>query len=337
MAAMSCENCSLQYYSQINQPLEASCMLLLIMLGKLSLNLFMLGVRRRDIKQSFMGYFCISLALLDFTLLVTIAFISYFEDFALCGVRFTKYHICLLTQIISFMYGVLHYPVCLVAVLDYYMTITQTSKPPSKGQRLFYILAVVFIWISVLFYILKHPAVSAELEIQNHFFTYRCPSYISVQSHWLSLAIQFVICVALVICWPEVITMVRSVRIISFTSEIVLIFSYASDCNRTVCKKQLLTRLLICFLGTWAPFVFLQMIILLLGAQIPAYVEMNVPWLYFINSFLIATAYWFRCHDIQLTERTWSADPFVSWKFCFIPFNNQNTEQAEKPGTVVIC
>ncbi|XP_032639587.1 putative G-protein coupled receptor 160 [Chelonoidis abingdonii] len=335
MAAISCANCSLQYYSQLNQPLEASCVLLLIMLGKVSLNLFMLGVRRWDVKQSFMGYFCISLALLDFTLLVTIAFISYFEDFALWGVRFTKYHICLFTQIISLMYGVLHYPVCLVSVLDYYMTVAQTRKPASIGQRLLYILSVIFIWISVLFYILKVPAVSAELEIQNHFFT--CPFYISVQSYWLSLAILFVIGVALVICWSEVITMVRSVRIISFTSVTVLIFSYASDCDCTVCKKQLLTRLLICFLGTWTPFVFLQMIILLLGAQIPAYMEMNVPWLYFINSFLIATAYWFRCHDIQLTEGMWSADPFVSWKFCFIPFNNQNTEQAEKPGTEIIC
>lgn len=305
------------------------------MLAKVSLNLFMLGVGRQDIKQHFMGYFCISLALLDFTHLMNIAFISYFEDFALWGMRFTKYHICLFSQIISFMYGIMHYPVCLLCFLDYYMTIAQNSKPANIGQRLFYILVVVFIWISVLFYVLKVPAVSAELEIQNHFFT--CPLYISVQSYWLSLAILFVICVALVICWSEIITMVRTVRIISFTSETVLIFSSASDCYCTVCKKQLLTRLLICFLGTWAPFVFLQMIILLLDAQIPAYMEMNVPWLYFINSFLIATTYWFRCHDIQLTERTWSADPFVSWKFCFIPFNNQNTEQAENPVPVIIC
>ncbi|XP_074859726.1 putative G-protein coupled receptor 160 [Carettochelys insculpta] len=335
MAAKSCENCSIRCYNQLNRPLEASCMLLLIMLGKVSLNLFTLGVRRRNVKQCFMGYFCISLALLDFTHLVNIAFISYFEDFALWGVRFTKYHICLFTQIISFAYGILYYPVCLMSVLDYYITIAPTPKHASIGQRLFYILAVVSLWISALYYVLKVPALAVELEIQNHFFT--CPFYISVQSYWLSLVILFVICMALMICWSEIVTMVRTVRIISFTRETVLIFSYAVDCDCTVWRKQLLTRLLICFLGTWAPFVFLHMIILLLGAQIPAYVEMNVPWLYFINSFLIATAYWFRCRDIQLTEWTWSADPFVSWKFCFIPFNNQNTEQAEKPSTVIIC
>ncbi|XP_019358822.1 PREDICTED: probable G-protein coupled receptor 160 [Gavialis gangeticus] len=337
MAALPCENCSLHYhYSQANPPLEASCMLLLIMLGKVSLDLFMLRVRRQNIKESFMGYFCISLALIDFTLLMNIAFISYFKDFALWGVRFTKYHICLFTQIISFTYGVLYYPIYLVAGLDYYMTINQTSQPPNISQRLFYILAVVLIWISGFSYILQVPTIYAKFRIQNNFFVYQCPLYSSDQSYWISLAMLFVICMVFVTWWSEAIAIVRSVRMISFKNKAVLLFSYMSDYNHTGCKKQLLTRLLICFLGTWAPFVLLQVILLLLGAQIPAYMEMNVPWLYFINSFLIATAYWFRCHDIKLTERTWSVDPFVSWKFCFIPFNNQNTEQAEKPGTVIV-
>lgn len=337
MAALFCENCSGQYhYPQAHQPFEISGMLLLIMLGKVSLDFFMLQVKQKNVKASFMGYFCVSLALLDLILLINIAVIFYFEDFALWGVRFTKYHICLFTQIISLTYGILHYPVCLVAGLDYYMTIAQTSQHPRQAQRLFYVFVVIFIWISVFFCTLKVPAIYEELEIRNHFSPYQCPLYVSVQSYAVSFAMLLLIGTAFMVSRKEVITMILSVRVISFANQPVLMFSYASNNNGTCFKWQLLTRLLVCFLGTWAPFVLLQFIILFLGARIPAYMEMNVPWLYFINSFLIAVAYWCRCHDVELTEEMWSTDPFVSWKFCFMPFNNENTEPAEKPGTVIV-
>lgn len=256
--------------------------------------------------------------------------------FALWGVRFTKYHICLFTQIISLTYGTLHYPVYLVAGLDYYMTVAQTSQFPCRGRRLFYICVVAFIWISGFFCILKVPAIYEELEIQNHFSPYQCPVYVSMQSYSVSVAMLVLLGMALMVCWKEVITMLLAVRVASFAGQHVLMFSYGPNNNSTCFKQQLLTRLLICFLGTWAPFVLLQFIILFLGAWIPAYMEMNVPWLYFINSFLIGVAYWCRCHDVELTEEMWSTDPFVSWKFCFMPFNNENTEPAEKPGTVIV-
>ncbi|XP_063194803.1 probable G-protein coupled receptor 160 [Chroicocephalus ridibundus] len=336
MAAVLCENCSGQYhYAQVNQPLEISCMLLLIIFGKVFLDFFMLQVKQRNVKVSFMGNFCVSLALLDFMLLMSILFIFYFEDFALWGVRFTKYHVCLFTQITSLIYGILHYPVYVVAGLDYYMTIAQTSQFPKRGQRLLYVFAVVVIWMSGFFCILKVPAIYEGLEIQNRFSPYQCPLYASVQSYSVSCAMVLLIGMALVACRKEVLTMLLSVRVVSFASQPVLMFSSVSN-NSTCFKRQLLTRLLICFLGTWAPFVLLQIIILFLGARIPAYMEMNVPWLYFINSFLIAVAYWCRCHDVELTEEMWSTDPFVSWKFCFMPLNNENTEPADKPGTVIV-
>ncbi|NXL92540.1 GP160 protein, partial [Alectura lathami] len=339
MAALLCENCSGQYHhSQANQPLEISCILLLMMLGKVSLDFFMLQVKPTKVKVSFMGYFCVSLAVLDFILLMNIAVIFCLEDFALWGVRFTKYHICLFTQITSLTYGTLHYPVCLLAGLDYFVTVAQTSQYPRSSQRLLYVFVVVFVWISGFFCILKVPAVYEELEIQNHFSPYQCPLYVSVQSYSVSFAMLLLTGTALMVCWKEALTMLLSVRVVSFASQPALLFSYVSNNSSTCFTRQLLTRLLICFLGTWAPFVILQFIILLLGARIPAYIEMNVPWLYFINSFLIALAYWCRRHDVELTEETWPADPFVSWKFCFVPFHNENTEPAEKPGTaIVIC
>ncbi|KFW09934.1 PREDICTED: probable G-protein coupled receptor 160 [Eurypyga helias] len=335
MAAILSENCSGQYHStQVHQPLGVSCMLLLVMLGKAFLDFFMLQIKQKKVKVSFMGYFCVSLVLVDFMLLLSISFIFYFEDFVLWGVRFTRYYICLLTQIISLTYGILHYPVYLVAALDYYVTVAQTSQFPKRGQRLLYVFAVVVIWISGFLCILKVPAIYEELEVQNCVSPYQCPLHASVQSYSVSCAMLLLMSVAFLACWKEVTTMLLSVRAVCFDGQPVLMFSYLS--NGTCFKWQLLTRLLICFLGTWAPFVFLQIILLFLGARIPAYVEMNVPWLYFINSFLIAGAYWCRCHDVELTEEMWATDPFVSWKFCFMPFNNENTEPADKPGAVIV-
>ncbi|NXP71928.1 GP160 protein, partial [Ramphastos sulfuratus] len=337
MAAIPCENCSGQYHStHVHQPLEISCMLLLIMLGKVFLDFFMLKVKQKNVKVSFMGYFCVSLALVDFTLLLTISFIFCFEDFAVWGVRFTKYHTCLFTQIISLTYSIMHYPVYLVAGLDYYMTIAQNSQFPKIGHRIVYVLLVVVIWIAGFFWILEVPAVCEELEIQNRFSPYQCPLHASLQSYSVSCAVVLLLGTALLACWKEVLSMLLSVRVISFSSQPVLMFSYVANNSGAGFKRQLLTRLLVCFLGTWAPFVLLQVIILFLGAQIPAYMEMNVPWLYFINSFLIAVAYWCRSQDVELTEEMWSTDPFVSWKFCFMPFNNENTEPADKLGTVIV-
>ncbi|NXS93953.1 GP160 protein, partial [Jacana jacana] len=337
MAALRCENCSGQHhYAQVRQPLETSCTLLLIMLGKVFLDFFMLQVQQKRVKVSFMGNFCVSLALLDLTLLLGLSFIFCFEDFALWGVRFTKYHICLLTQIVSLTYGTLHYPVYLVAALDHYATVARSSPLPERAQRFLYPFAVLVIWTSGFFCVLKVPAVYQQLEIGNLLSPYRCPLYASGQSYSVSCAMVLCVATALVACRKEVLTMLLSLRVVSVAAQPVLMFSYVSSNGGTCSKWQLLPRLLICFLGTWAPFVLLQMIILFLGAQVPAYVEMNVPWLYFVNSFLIAVAYWCRWQEVEWTEEMWARDPFVSWKFCFIPFNSDNPEPADKPGTVIV-
>uniref|UniRef100_F7BMC5 G protein-coupled receptor 160 n=1 Tax=Ornithorhynchus anatinus TaxID=9258 RepID=F7BMC5_ORNAN len=301
MAALSPENCSFQsQMSQGSQPLDGSGVLLLIILGKTFLNLFVLGARRKTVYQSFLEYFSISVAIIDFTLLATLSFIAYFEDFALWDVRFTKYHMCLFTQIISFTYGLSHYPVFLVAGLDYYVTVLQTSRPPPARQKLSYAVAVVLIWISIFFYTLEDPNTYSSLTARRDFYFYQCPFYVSIQSYRLSFAVVLVLFLVLVACWSEVVTLIRSTRIASYMNETVLFFpSAAGHAQAGVSKKQFSTKLTICFLGTWAPFVFLQILILLLDVRIPAYIEMNVPWLYFINSFLIAAVYWVRRPELQ--------------------------------------
>ncbi|XP_054839078.1 probable G-protein coupled receptor 160 [Eublepharis macularius] len=340
MAVMFWESWSFLHfqYGHIFQPSEPSRALLLIMLGKVLLNLFLLRIRRRNLRESFMVHFCISLALVDLVLLVTMFFIFYFQDFMIMGIRFTKYHICLLAQIMAVTYGVLHYPISLMTGLDYYLTITKASKSPNVCRRLLYIVTVILTWISVLCYVLTLPSNTVGLDNQLYNSGYQCPFYISSQSYWLSLGMLLIICLAFVLCWSEVVAMVQPLKLVLYKSETVLFFPHMPECSPRDCAKHFLTRLLVCFVGNWAPFVFLQMLIVLLDVQIPAYIEMNVPWLYFTNSFLIAVAYWVRRRQIELTEEVWDADPFVNWKFCFVPFHSQNADEKQKPTSeIVIC
>ncbi|XP_016058471.1 PREDICTED: probable G-protein coupled receptor 160 [Miniopterus natalensis] len=337
MTALSSENCSSQYQlHQTSQPLDGNCLLVLIILGKIILNILTLGMRRKNTCQNFMDYFCISLAFVDLLLLVNISIISYFRDFVLLGIRFTKYHICLFTQIISFTYGFLHYPIFLVAYIDYHLNFSKANFP-FKCQKLFYFFIVVLIWISVFAYVLGDPAIYQNLNAQN-VYSYQCPFYVSIQSYWLSFSMVMILLMAFITSWSEVTTLVQAIRITSYMNETVLYFPFSSHSNYTVSsKKTLLPKFIVCFLGTWLPFVLLQIITLLFKVQIPAYIEMNIPWLYFVNSFIIATVFWFNCHKLSLRDIALPVDPFVNWKCCFIPLAIHNIEQIEKPISIITC
>ncbi|CAH6789229.1 probable G-protein coupled receptor 160 [Phodopus roborovskii] len=336
MTALSSVNCSFQHLlHQSKQPLDVNCLLFLIILGKILLNSLILGMKRKDTYWNFMEYFCFSLAFVDLLLLINISILSYFRDFVVLGIRFTKYHICLLTQIISFTYGFLHYPVCLLACIDHCFNLSRATKHSSKWQKLFYFLTVILIWTSVFAYVLGAPAISQSLKTHRASM-YQCPSYVSTQSYWLSLSMLMVLFVAFLISWPEVVALVQAIRIASYMNKTVLYFPFQSHSGYTVRSREaLLPRLIVCFLGTWFPFVVLQVLTLSLRVQIPAYVEMNVPWLYFVNSFLIAAVYWFNSQKLYLRDGILPVDPFVNWKCCFVPVHR--LKQVERPVSIIIC
>ncbi|XP_021052455.1 probable G-protein coupled receptor 160 [Mus pahari] len=336
MTALSSKNCSFQYQLHPpQQPLEPSCLLFLIILGKVLLNILILRVKREDTCWTLMEYFCFSLAFVDLLLLVNISILTYFRDFVVLGIRFTRYHICLLTQIISFTYGFLQYPVCSLACVDYWCHLSRATKQSSRRQKLLYFLTVILTWISVLAYVLVDPAISISLKAQRGY-VYQCPSYVSTQSHWLSLSMLMVLLVAFLISWQEVVALLQAMRIASYRNKAVLYFPFPPHCSYAgSCREALLPRLFVCFLGTWFPFVALQVLILSLRVQIPAYIEMNVPWLYFVNSFLIAAVYWFNCHKLNLRDSTLPVDPFINWKCCFVPVHR--LKQVERPMSIVIC
>ncbi|XP_053315336.1 probable G-protein coupled receptor 160 [Spea bombifrons] len=299
------------------QVLEPSCILILIISGKIVMNMFVFGARQRSVCSSFLGYFCISLALVDFLLLVMISGIHYFQDFALWGVRFTNYHICLLTQIVSHVYGILHYPVVVSAALDYYLTILRSVKLPRICSGLLYPALVLLLWMAASFYVLNSPVGYSKLDAGIT--TYQCTFYISKQSFYLSAAVVSTVFLVLLFCCFEVVTFVKSLKISTYIQKTVILFSYGTEWPIRG-TKRLMTVILFSFLGTWAPLVILQMIILILCSHIPGYMDMNIPWLFFLNSFLLGIFYGIKYPDLLLTEKIILMDPFINWKYSFLAF-----------------
>ncbi|KAE8603972.1 hypothetical protein XENTR_v10014525 [Xenopus tropicalis] len=295
--------------------LEPSCMLILIITGKIILNIFIFGARHRKVHTSFLGCFCVSLGVLDFALLLTISVIHYFEDFAIHGIRFTNYHICLLTQIISHAYGILHYPVLLTAGLDYYITVVKSVHLPRFCLSFLHVILTLLLWMAALAFALYSSVPPPAPELSS----FQCTFYVSSQTYYLSAGVVFAIVLILGICCFEVVAFIKSMKFISFTNKTVLLFSCGDEWP-VQGTKRLFTALLFSFLGTWAPFVLLQIILLILHAPIPGYMDMNVAWLYFMNSFLVGMAYGLKYPCIHLTRETLSIDPFISWKYCILPF-----------------
>ncbi|KAM4771120.1 putative G-protein coupled receptor 160 [Rhinophrynus dorsalis] len=308
----------LQTYSDL-ELLEPSCILIMIMTGKIIMNIFLFGARQNNVHASFLGTFCVSLALVDFALLAAISAIHCFQDFAICGIRFTNYHICLFTQIISHAYGILHYPVFFMTGLDYYLCIVRSVCLPKACCYLLYIATVLLLWITAFFCALYSsvPPYSPGSGLSS----YQCTFYISSQTYYLSAAMVVTIFLVLAVCCFEVVAFIKSLKVITYANKTVLLFTCGNEWP-VQGTKRLLTALVFSFLGTWLPFVLLQIIILILCAHIPGYMDMNVPWLYFMNSFLVGMAYSLKYPHIQLTENAFSIDPFISWKYCVLPFTD---------------
>ncbi|CAI9532907.1 unnamed protein product [Staurois parvus] len=284
------------------------------------MNIFVFGARHRNVSASFLGYFCISLATVDFALLFVISVIHYFQDFSILGVRITNYHICLFTQIISHTYGILHFPVFLVSGLDYYLTIVKSIKMSWIYPGLLYCIYVLLLWTTTAFvYVLRSPIDSPAVDSYEP--AYLCTFYISRQSFYLSAALVFTVFLVLVVCCCEIVSFIKSLKVISYASNTIVLFSFPSGDQWPIQgRKHFLASLLFSFLGTWGPFIVLQVIIFALCAHIPAYMDMNIPWLYFVNSFLIAVSLAVKYPDLPGTENIFSPDPFIGWKYCALPF-----------------
>ncbi|KAJ8279273.1 hypothetical protein COCON_G00063390, partial [Conger conger] len=97
--------------------------LLLALGGKTLLNWAAVFVQRRHMCRSFLGTFCMSLAVADTLLFLSVSAIFLLGDVRVLGLRVTRHHVCALVHMACLAYSLLHWPVLLLAGLDYWRTL----------------------------------------------------------------------------------------------------------------------------------------------------------------------------------------------------------------------
>ncbi|XP_030630476.1 putative G-protein coupled receptor 160 [Chanos chanos] len=252
---------------------------LLLVLGlKSLLNWILVLIQRHHVVQSFSGFFSVSLAAIDTLLTFILAAICFLEDFFFLGLRFTKYHICLLIQIICFIYGVLHWPVLLLMGLDHYCTLCPNSVHIRWARKLTYAVGVSLLWILAVLYVFLLSGFCPALDDDSHQALQRCQVLSSPESYRVSFAVLLIVaCFALysqipMDKWKSSLGHKRTFLAVHIVGQP----------RTSVLKKTLFP-----FLSTWVSFITFVAFILVFKIEIPAYLSMNVPWLCFLNSFFI--------------------------------------------------
>lgn len=225
---------------------------------KTLLNWVVLMVQKGHVGRSFWGVFCMSVALCDALLHLSVTCVFLVQDVQVFGLRLTKYHVCVLVQAACSVQGVLHWPVFILCGLD---VLWSTRRPcPRLTQTLIHATAVFLLWtLAVLFVFTVPDSHLLTRDKDNHLILQQCQVTGMAQSRqvaWASL-------LTLVACY------IRSVR-----------RTNSEQLRECVCH----------FLSTWSSFLLLLLLILVSGTEVPPYLDMNGVWLCFIHSLHTAVA-----------------------------------------------
>uniref|UniRef100_A0A8C6UXU5 Uncharacterized protein n=1 Tax=Neogobius melanostomus TaxID=47308 RepID=A0A8C6UXU5_9GOBI len=247
--------------------------------GKCILNWALVVLQRDHIWRSFVCVFSLSLAIIDTVLTLTVTFIHLQGDSNLLGWRLTRYHVCLLVQILGYIYSAQHSGVVIVTVLEHLYVISRRLRHNiSKSTWTFQLFLTLLIWFYSIFYVFKLSNVQPYLEDLAHFQIHHC--WTSSSSVISELAVLTgCLCLTLILCHSKyLIQLARNPH----------------SNNSMTLKSQIQPRLIFItkvarmFFHTWALlllFLFFQVVI---PVKMPSHLGLNCAWLCFLNSLLIA-------------------------------------------------
>ncbi|CAL8344147.1 unnamed protein product [Merluccius merluccius] len=278
--------------------------------GKCLLNwALVLCQRRRHICRSFMGVFGVSLALVDTVLALALAALHVQADGRLWGVRFTRHHVCLLVQVAVQIYGALQWPLAVLGFVDRYVAVSAwgtSTTTVSRVRKVAPALVTVALWYAATFYVFLLSGFTPVLGDEPPYQLHRCWVFHSPQALHVGMAIVLAIACALVYLHTEGrgIVWCRGLRLLSPRDP-------PRETRRDTARQALAT-----LLHTWAPFLALLAVLLLLSVEIPGYLSLNVPWLCFLNSVLTAAVLSASCPASRRAQglAAFPLDSFCDWR-----------------------
>ncbi|XP_034742623.1 probable G-protein coupled receptor 160 [Etheostoma cragini] len=279
--------------------------------GKCLLNWALVFLQRNHICKSFLGVFSVSLAVVDsiLTLSVTTLHVHAEEHTVLLGLKLTRYHVCLLVQILGQVYISLQWPVVVVAGLDHFFAVTRRLQPTTvRARRIVYIIVTGFLWYLTALYVFLLSDFIPVMEDVPHHQIHQCWVFHTTHILQVAMFLLLILGCAALHAWRRTLMLQNS----PLSDQI-------TDKSRAHSRRSVVHQALHTFLNTWALFLGFLSALLLLPVGIPAYLGLNIAWLCFLNSLLITVVLCAVCPGSQLAQGLAAvpADSFCEWRFKF--------------------
>lgn len=254
--------------------------LLLSLGGKCLLGWTLIFLQRGHVFRSFLGVFAMSLAAVDTTLALAFAAVLIHTDgtWWLLGLRFNRYHICLLVQILDRVCDVLHWPIVTSAGLDHLLTVTRRVRASlARARCLAYPLVACLHWCLAIFFVfLWSDFVPVVEDVSPH----------QIRQCWVTQTSQVLYIVVFLLLTLGCFALDSWRRWKVFRSPSLqdqIISQVGDDYRRHVVHQAIGT-----FFTKWFPFLLLLVVLQLSPVGMPAFLSMNAAWIFFLNSFLTA-------------------------------------------------
>ncbi|XP_037837986.1 probable G-protein coupled receptor 160 [Kryptolebias marmoratus] len=245
--------------------------ILLTLGGKCLLNWVAVFLQKRQICRSFLGVFSVSLAVVDMALTFSFTKVYFHGDelVIVFGHLMTKYDVCLLVQLAGHISRVLQWPVVLMASVDHLCSGTRRLEAiSSRPAWVIHSSATVLLWLLTALYLLLQYDFVPDISKRD---VLRCRVFHSLQVLHITLLLLLVLaCTALF-------SLIRPFPKSQITNQ-----------RQTPCRRSFVQQTLQDFHHTWTPFLVFLAGLPFLPVGIPSYLDLNVVWLHFLNSLLVA-------------------------------------------------
>ncbi|KAM8727068.1 putative G-protein coupled receptor 160 isoform 1-T3 [Acanthopagrus schlegelii] len=278
--------------------------------GKCLLDWTLVFLQREHICKTLLGVFCISLAIVDSALAVCVTTVHVHADgyVLLLGSRLTRYHVCLLVQIVGQVYSALQWPVVVSAGLDHFCTVTlRLNSIATRTRWLACSLVTALLWLLTALYVFLLSDFTPVMEDVPHHQIHQCFVLHTSQILQVAMLLLLTLCCAALHAGC-------SARLFKN-----LLKDQITDQTRAHARKSVVHQAVHVFLNTWALFLVFLAVLFLTCVEIPAYLGLNATWLCFLNSLLIAVVLCVACPASQLAQGLAAVPPdsFCEWRFTF--------------------
>lgn len=278
--------------------------------GKCLLNWTLVFLQRKHICKTLLGVFCVSLSIVDSTLAVCVTTVHIHADgyVFLLGSKLTRYHTCLLVQIVGQVYSTLQWPVVVSTGLGHLCTVTlRLQSTTARARWLVCLLVTAFLWFLTALYVLLLSDYTPIMEDVPHHQIHQC--LVLHTSQILQVAMLLLLTLGCAVLHAEC-----SARLFKNPLK-----DQLTDQSRAHARRSVVHQAVHVYLNTWALFLVFLAVLFLAPVEIPAYLGLNAAWLCFLNSLLIAVVL---CvvHPASQLDKGLAAvppDSFCEWRFKF--------------------